>query len=182
MESRFPTNADLGDLRRLLVSSALPLTRNRADAEDLVQVAFTRALERSTALASDADWGLWLRTVVRRLGIDLIRRHRRWRFAQLEPASLEAPSLESSPQWASLTATEVRAALEHCDPLYGRVFELHYFENVSYADIARRLDIPAGTVATRLHRARARLRAVLEARSERIADGSSATEELSWSR
>jgi RNA polymerase sigma-70 factor (ECF subfamily) len=150
-------------LRAKLVASALCLTRNRADAEDLVQCAFIRAFERGSDLDPETNWQAWFRTVVRRLGIDLARQRRRRRAsANDELEELVAPSPEESPTWEWVSEELLATALKRCDTPYRDVLLLHYVEKVPYAVIAERLRLPMGTVATRLHRGRIRLREKLE--------------------
>jgi RNA polymerase sigma-70 factor (ECF subfamily) len=59
---------------------------------------------------------------------------------------------------------DLRDATDELGPVYREVYVLHTFEHRSYDDIARELGIPRVTVGTRLHRARKKLREVLEAR------------------
>ena len=63
------------------------------------------------------------------------------------------------------TAARIRAAMRHLPPDLGALVSLHYGEGLSVADLAAVMEVPAGTIKSRLHGARAQLRAILE-RSE----------------
>ncbi len=150
-------------LRTRLVTNALFVTRNKADAEDLVQCAFVRAIERREQLDANTNWQAWFRTVVRRLGIDLVRQRRRRHAGVVEePDGLIAPDPEPLPLWERVPEDLLRSALGLCDQPYRDVLVLHYVEQLPYAKIAERLQLPMGTVATRLHRGRSLLRQQLE--------------------
>jgi RNA polymerase sigma-70 factor (ECF subfamily) len=150
-------------MRRTLVRSACLLTRNSADAEDIVQSAFLRALERATPPEPTVDWRAWLGTVVRRMTIDLARRNQRWQhLGASDPNQIAAPAAELPPRWSNVTLAQVQVALGACDPRFRQVYELFYVQGLSQGQIATRLKIPLRTVASRLYRARAQIRRALE--------------------
>ena len=162
-ESGLASHNDLMALRAMLVDHALFVTRNRADAEDLVQRAFVRAFERRESLDPKTNWHAWFRTVVRRLGIDLARQRRRRQTSATEALDgLVAPNPEPAPAWDWVSAAHLTSALEQCHENYRDILALHYVENLPYTEIAERLQLPMGTVATRLHRGRSMLRKLLE--------------------
>jgi RNA polymerase sigma factor (sigma-70 family) len=166
--------AELASVRRLLVGSAFMHTRNSADAEDVVQSAFVRALEQAEVPGPDVDWRAWLTTVVRRLTIDLARRNRRWqrtRESELSLSQLRAPAVEPPPRWSQVTQAQVQRALERCDPRFRQVYELFYLQGMSQKEIARRLQIALPTVASRLHRAKGQIRRLIERSLEREGGG-----------
>ena len=151
--------SDLNELRAAVLRTALVLTHNRADAEDLVQTAFVRALDQDS-LNQETNWRAWLKTVVRHLAVDLARRNQRWRMTELldslEPHDL-SPELADQ-AWADITPEQLSAAVASIDANYQAVYRLHHLEGASYAQVAERLNIPVRTVGTRLHRARGRIR------------------------
>lgn len=155
--------ADLNELRAAVLRTALVLTHNRADAEDLVQIAFVRALDRAGSLDPDTNWPAWLKTVVRHLAVDLGRRNQRWRLSELLESTMPGPSTESSPEeaWTAITAEQLESAVGSIDAHYQTVYRLHHLEGASYAQMAEQLGIPVRTVGTRLHRARGRIRDTL---------------------
>jgi RNA polymerase sigma-70 factor (ECF subfamily) len=155
------TYADLTELRAAVLRTALVVTHNRADAEDLVQIAFVRALDRSGTLDSDTNWPAWLKTVIRNLAIDLARRNQRWRlseFLESTQADLGAEEPAAEEVWSAVTPEQLQAAVASIDAHYQAVYRLHHLEGASYAQMAEQLNIPVRTVGTRLHRARGRIR------------------------
>lgn len=155
--------SDLAELRAVVLRTALVLTHNRADAEDLVQIAFMRALDHASSLDAETNWRAWLKTVVRHLAVDLARRNQRWRATELLE-SLESAAPEPEPAdeaWATISPEQLQAAVDAIDPNYQAVYRLHHVEGASYAQMAEQLQIPIRTVGTRLHRARGRIRDVL---------------------
>jgi RNA polymerase sigma-70 factor (ECF subfamily) len=155
------TYADLSELRAVVLRTALVLTRNRADAEDLVQTAFIRALDRSESLDADTNWPAWMKTVIRNLAVDLARRNQRWRLTELvestQPGPASAESI-SDGAWSAVTPEQLSAAVDSIDAHYQTVYRMHHHEGASYAQMAEQLQIPVRTVGTRLHRARGRIR------------------------
>jgi RNA polymerase sigma-70 factor (ECF subfamily) len=147
-----------------LLSFALGLCRNQADAHDLVQDTVERGL-RCWALFREGDSpDRWMLTILRRLFVDGYRSRRRRRLVQLEErrdhAVAPAPPEEPSP-WETLSTEDVREALSHVGPAYRETFSLFALDNLAQTEIARRLSISQYTVATRVFRARDRLREIL---------------------
>jgi RNA polymerase sigma-70 factor (ECF subfamily) len=149
------------------MGTAFALTRNTADAEDLVQSAFERAVQHHQLLPANTNWRAWLRTVMRHLTIDLARHNQARRIH--EGYDLERlPALEHEPsaRWSEIGAEQLEHAIAACDRAFREVYELHCREGLSYAEIGKRMNLPIGTVATRVYRARARIRSQLEALPE----------------
>jgi RNA polymerase sigma-70 factor (ECF subfamily) len=150
----------------VLLRHATRLTRDSADASDLVQDTLERALRRAESFRSGSNLRAWLLTILTHLFIDRCRRcDRDSRLETVDEDQLAAPvSDEVVPPWADLTQDEVRDALEQLEPVFREPYELHALEHMSYQAVALRLRIPVATVGTRLSRARQRLRALLEAK------------------
>ncbi len=130
--------------------TALALARDAAAADDLEQQALLRALEHGEPVRSPRAW---LGTVLRRLTVDLRRAEGRRRAREEAAARSEAlASTAEAVARAEVLARATRAALELREP-YRTVVVLRFFEGLSPAEIARRLDVPAETVKTRLRRA-----------------------------
>jgi RNA polymerase sigma-70 factor, ECF subfamily len=72
-----------------------------------------------------------------------------------------SPVEEQDPPWAALTMSDVLERLPSVAAPMRTVYQLHVLEGLSYAEIARRLQVPPATVGTRLHRARARIKEAL---------------------
>jgi RNA polymerase sigma-70 factor (ECF subfamily) len=142
------------------------LCGNATDAQDLLQNTFLRAAGGIPAEVRNIRG--WLTTILHHLFIDQCRaRNRRPSHEPLNDQHEYVTQLEPDgpePQWTRITAVDLRDGADELDPVYREVYVLHTFEHRSYDDIARELGIPRVTVGTRLHRARKKLREVLEAR------------------
>jgi RNA polymerase sigma-70 factor (ECF subfamily) len=104
---------------------------------------------------------------------DLMRKHRPLVFTDLGDDSAQAVDaiIDDQPEpWENLAQAELETRLRHAiDQLPARfqtVILLRYFEDLSYEDIARTLDLPLNTVRTFLRRAKAQLRDALESESQ----------------
>jgi RNA polymerase sigma-70 factor (ECF subfamily) len=151
---------DVASLRPILIRIARRFG-DHSDAEDLVQEALARALERSASLLPNTDFRAWMRPVIRNLAIDEVRKRRR--FRPLEEALTAAmPGPARVPVWNELDASDVRRALAGCPHELRTTFELHYWEMLPLDTIADRLGVARATVGTRLFRARAYVRRELE--------------------
>jgi RNA polymerase sigma-70 factor (ECF subfamily) len=132
------------------------------DAEDVFQDAFARAFERLAELRDPSAVRFWLAQLTRRLAVDRLRR-----------SATETPS-DQLPEPAGMDeaigrldeALVVRQALvglsEDCREIIDRFFA----RDESYRSIGEALGIPAGTIASRISRCLAKLRAELEGRWE----------------
>ncbi|HKU37722.1 MAG TPA: sigma-70 family RNA polymerase sigma factor [Polyangiales bacterium] len=143
--------------RAQLIALARRIVGDPCEAEDVVQSAFVRACTRASACAGSTNWGAWLQTVVRRQAID--HRRRQSRIVLDAEVIVSAPARECTADRVKFA--ELGTALGECKRSFRGAFELWYFEEMSYAEIANALGIPLRTVATRLHRAKALIRAVL---------------------
>jgi RNA polymerase sigma-70 factor (ECF subfamily) len=136
------------------------LTRDRADADDLVQSTLERALSRWESRRDAAALKPWLFSILHRCFLSSRKRSRRYASVldRLHAAPLEEhPSAER--EVAAQTALEALAGLSQEQRsllLWVSV------EGLSYQEVARILDVPLGTVMSRLSRARQALRRSLE--------------------
>ena len=151
--------AEIARVQPALRFIAAQMTGNRADAEDLVQLALVKACEHRLQLRPDSNLKAWLRQVMRH---QLIDDHRRQNArARLAPADLSPAGAEQPPPWQELSPDDVREALRACPSDARCTFELYHFGRLTLAELASILQMPRATVATRLHRTRGRLRALL---------------------
>lgn len=154
----------------LLYRAALRLCRNAADAEDLVQETCVRALRAGERFDLQAA-GIrpWLLRILRNLFLTRLQQSGR-RGTPSGQDSLEflpqRPATNQSGPWSSEIAQqldgELARAVQALPEEYRSVLTLWALEDFSYAEIAEALEIPMGTVMSRLHRARARLAQQLE--------------------
>lgn len=149
---------------------ALHLTRDPQEAEDLVQETFLRALRsESTFELRDSGIRPWLFKILHNAFYSRLQRQKREpTLADDMQHELAADELEhASPAWdlASLDWEAVderlKQAIDELDPRYRDVLLLWAVEGLKYREIAEVLDIPMGTVMSRLYRARAVLSAQL---------------------
>src|SRR5580765_5923183 len=140
------------------------LTRNDAEAEDVVQDACVRAIRFAASLRGD-DARSWLFAIVRNSWYSRASGSQRG-IATLDAAGDE-PADEALDREEQLlqqqTVSSVRAAVESLPADFREVIVLRELEGLSYKEIAAVVDVPLGTVMSRLARARERLLAVLEA-------------------
>lgn len=154
-----------------LCGYALVLTRNRAHAEDLVQETYVRALEAMNRLRKDSNIKGWLFTILRNLWLNELRRHRSApSVVELDFDSVAAEDMGRSARdsqqilMSKEDADSIRSAIDQLPLGFREVILLREFEELSYHEIAEILGCPAGTVMSRLGRARARLRVLLASR------------------
>jgi RNA polymerase sigma-70 factor (ECF subfamily) len=142
------------------------LTRNDAEAEDVVQDACVRAMRFFSSLRDD-DARAWFFTIVRNTWHS--RRARRtsvMEAAQVNRTPEEQPDAALDPEARLLqqhTVTRVRAALDELPVDFREAIVLREIEGLSYKEIAAVVQVPIGTVMSRLARARERLLAVMTA-------------------
>lgn len=135
-------------------------------AEEVVQDAFVRVWRGQESYQSSGQFRGWLLTITRRLAIDAWRRQRR--EGALSAWAADLSSFRSDAQnpeqliVAKDTAHQVRDALCSLPQEQRLVLEAVYFKGLSQPEVARELEIPLGTVKSRLRLAVARLKAVLE--------------------
>jgi RNA polymerase sigma-70 factor, ECF subfamily len=153
-----------------LYGYAMVLTRNRAEAEDLVQETYLRAIGGTAALRPKSNVKSWMFTILRNLWLNQLR-HRRTgpKFIELDAdEGLLNCAVEPSPDaqahyFSKLDRNHVRAAIQQLPAEFREIILLREYKDLSYHEIAKLLGCPAGTVMSRLARARARLRALLSA-------------------
>jgi RNA polymerase sigma-70 factor (ECF subfamily) len=145
----------------------LVLLGNRQDAEDVTQEAFTKAYLRLDAFQGKSSFFTWLHRIAFNLAIDLRRRgarERRIGKVDIENAEHLLRSDDPDPTKKSEQAEmqqRVYQALTMIDPERREVVTLRDLQGMDYAEIAEVLEIPIGTVRSRLHRARLELRDLL---------------------
>jgi len=146
------------------------LTRNDAEAEDVVQDACVRAMRFFSSLRDD-DARAWLFTIVRNTWYS--------RVSRLAKMTAGAPLTDGQDQWPDNaldpeerllqqhTVALVREALEQLPVDFREVIVLREIEGLSYKEIAAVAGVPIGTVMSRLARARERLQTILKLHTPR---------------
>jgi RNA polymerase sigma-70 factor (ECF subfamily) len=143
-----------------LYRAALRLTRQPSDAEDLVQDTYLRAFRFRRQFEPGTNLKAWLYTIL----------HNTWRNSRRQagrsPIDVDSEAVEraapptheqQTPETALLRATldaDLQAALDELPPVFREAVWLRDVDEFSYAEIARMLEIPIGTVMSRISRGR----------------------------
>jgi RNA polymerase sigma-70 factor, ECF subfamily len=142
---------------------ALSLARNPDDAGDLTQESYCRLLTNGGQLRDRTRVKAWLFTTLYRLFLGRKRHEKRFPHAEISAA---APDLAAiTPDLvARLDSETVMAALDEIEEHHRTPLVLFYLQSLSYREIAELLDVPVGTVMSRLSRAKVMLRSIVTAR------------------
>ncbi|MEO6653615.1 MAG: sigma-70 family RNA polymerase sigma factor [Ilumatobacteraceae bacterium] len=163
-----------------LYSAALRMTRNRADAEDLVQDAYLRAYRSFHTFQEGTNLRAWLYRILTNAYINKYRAKQRrpqeselgeiedlYLYRRLGSMETAAASMSAEEQFLDLfTDDEVKHALEDLPDNFRLPVLLADVEGFAYKEIAKMLDIPIGTVMSRLHRGRKAMQRALYAYAE----------------
>jgi RNA polymerase sigma-70 factor (ECF subfamily) len=139
------------------------LMANPADAEDVVQEAYVRALAGADRFRG-GDQRAWLLSIVRNGCYSSHRRQRVRQATDFDETLHGADTATPSPEQRTIdrdTSRRVRLAVERLAPDFREVIVLREFEGLSYKEIADVVAAPVGTVMSRLSRARRQLQAAL---------------------
>ncbi|MEM6619265.1 MAG: sigma-70 family RNA polymerase sigma factor [Pseudomonadota bacterium] len=136
---------------------ALRLTRDRTEAEDLVQDTVAHVLARGVSLAEVDSPRAYLAAVLRNRWRDGLRR----RSVTFTPLGDWDPADPAGAGFEELARSQTWAAVDRLPVRYRAALRLRVEMGLSYAEMARVLDIPVGTAMSRVARAREKLRAIL---------------------
>jgi RNA polymerase sigma-70 factor, ECF subfamily len=140
----------------MLYRFALSLARNEADACDLTQQTFSTWAAKGHLLRDETKVKSWLFTTLYREFISIRRRELRWPTEELSEVENELPV--ALPEAVDrLEADQVMAALQSIDETFRAPLVLFYLQENSYEEIAEILEIPIGTVMSRLSRGKQKL-------------------------
>ena len=152
---------------------AYRLAGNSADAEDLTQETFGKAITRLGQLREPERAKPWLFRILRNLYLHRIRDDHRRNLIPLDAiGELAEAGEEEAPE---IDPASLQEALDGLDETFRTPLILFYFEDFSYRDIAEQMDLPIGTVMSRLARGKGYLKTKLSrgidpAASDRRAD------------
>ncbi len=143
-----------------LYQFAFSLTHREADACDLTQQTFYVWATKGHQLRDPAKVKTWLFTTLHRQFLESRRRLTRFPHHELDSMDCELPVI--TPRLASqLDSAQVLQALARVDEVYQAPVALFYLEDCSYKDIAEILDVPMGTVKSRISRGIGQLQTLL---------------------
>jgi RNA polymerase sigma-70 factor (ECF subfamily) len=166
MNSIDPFEAIVSEHYEPLYRFAMSLTRSESDAQDLTQQTFYTWATKGHQLRDVSKVKTWLYTTLHRAFLKARRREIRFTHHELEEVSNELPAF--SPEIANhLDSSKVLSALAKIDEIYQAAVALFYLEDYPYKDIAVILDVPVGTIKSRIARGIGQLREIL------LSDGSS---------
>ncbi|WPJ94236.1 RNA polymerase sigma factor [Coraliomargarita algicola] len=137
------------------------LAKNEHEAGDLAQQTFFIFAEKGDSLRDKSKVKSWLFTTLYR---EFLRRRRKdSRMDHYEPEMLEVVGGTEEPHIRrSLDANLAVQALEEVDEVYRQPLALFYMKDLSYKEIAETLDVPIGTIMSRLSRGKAQLRDIFK--------------------
>lgn len=155
--------------RRALYAQAQRLTGNTNDAEDLVQETLIRAYTRRDQLSGGETAGAWLYTMQRNLFINLYRKRQKAPICteltevRVERTDTRKPTTESPEATVTrqMEYQALRQALTSLPSRYRRILHLAEVEQLSYQEIAEQMQMPIGTIRSRISRGRQRLQRTL---------------------
>jgi RNA polymerase sigma-70 factor (ECF subfamily) len=177
---------DFSDYLDGLYSYAVMLSRNRTEAEDLVQETCVRALRAMQRSRPDSNVKSWLFTILRNVWFNKLRQWRRApEIVELEPdgtgGQIGVADTAKDPHAtyvSNIEREQVRNAIQQLSIEHREIIILREYEELSYQEIATVLECPLGTVMSRLASARSKLRDLLSpisvARRDRQGESQSA--------
>jgi len=140
---------------------ALRLTRNGADADDLLQSTILRALEKQHLFETDSNLFSWTSKIMFNLFVSSYRRKMKFESQYDPQALLDSQSVEAS-QETICDLKQVRSTMAKLSPDHREILMLVCVREMRYEDVATMLGIPVGTVRSRLSRARDSLQSLLD--------------------
>ncbi|WP_285734062.1 sigma-70 family RNA polymerase sigma factor [Nocardiopsis sp. ATB16-24] len=156
-----------------LYPTALRMTRNPADAEDLVQETFTKAFANFHQFRTGTNLRAWLYRILTNTFINSYRKKQReprqettdeikdWQLAAAETHTSSGMRSAENEVLDRLPDSDIKQALARLPEEFQEVIYLVDIEGYAYKEVAERMGTPLGTVMSRLHRARRQLREML---------------------
>jgi RNA polymerase sigma-70 factor (ECF subfamily) len=157
----------------------LRMTHSPVDADDLTMEAFGKAFCQLSSYTPQNTFATWLFSIASNHGIDFIRRQH-MRLVSLNSMSVSdddeafeypIPSEDPNPEEELISRQRdklVRELVDRLAPRYRRIVNMRYFEELSYEEISRKLNIPLGTVKIQLRRARLLLAEIIKSQKQSL--------------
>lgn len=148
--------AEMGNLRKF----ALRLTRNNSDADDLVQATLCRALEKKELFQDNTNLFSWASKIMFNLFASQYR-HKRKFETQYDPEPALMDMSVPASQETSVDLSIVRESMKQLSAEHREILVMVCIRGLRYEEVSEALQIPVGTVRSRLSRARGQLQALL---------------------
>lgn len=140
-----------------MFGSAIRITGNQMEAQDIVQDSFLEAFTKIETLNSDARFGGWLKRIVINKSINQVKKAK----PTLEQIRDDQTVIDDAPDDIEYTIEDVQKALNQLADGYRMVFSLYAFEGLSHAQIAEDLGINESTSKSQYNRAKKRIKEII---------------------
>jgi RNA polymerase sigma-70 factor (ECF subfamily) len=151
--------------RRRVFGLAFSILRDRAAAEDLAQEVFVKLWQALPRYDGRAKLSTWIYAITRNASVSALRARRRTLSLSDHPVREEAEGIAAAPAPAT-EDRELRRVIEALPEKQRQAVTLYYLDERPVEEVAEMMGLPANTVKTHLHRARAGLAAALGATAE----------------
>ena len=147
-----------------LLTFCYRMLRNWEDAGDVFQEAFRYLHVHAATYQPTAKFTTYLFHIARNMCIDVLRRRKRWNLQQLDTEIdvPDDPAAAAAPLEQGEMEEKIKRAMEELSEPYREVVHLRVVEDLAYDEIAEVLEVPVGTVKSRLHAGLALLRQILK--------------------
>ncbi len=151
--------------KNFLFRTAFAIVRDHGEAEDVVQESFVKAFLSLLTLKDERAFPSWITTITSRIALDTVRRRR----TNVDAFGVPIPNPELVPAHPSTPdlRLDISEAMSRLSPEHRAVVILREVQGFDYKEIADFLEVPIGTVRSRLHIARMQLRNLLHTNGER---------------
>ena len=159
--------------QKAVIASAITITKNQFMAEDAAQDAFVTAWMKLNTLQEPKKYGSWVCRIAKNCALNMISRYRSFLpLDVVDNLNIMGNGIENPAELCALSEerNEVNKSIEMLPEKVRQIIHLHYYENLSIAEIADRMRISEGTVKRQLHDGRKRIRKELCAMNEKYND------------
>jgi len=145
---------------------AIQIVGNVDDAKDVVQQSYAKVMQQKSTPSCNNELLPWFKRIVRNTAIDVVRSKAKWQKKDQQLKHHHELTKNEKPLCANIEVSERKELLNlylmKLNPEQRELIVLRDYHDFSYENIAKILDIPKGTVMSRLHRARMALRAQIK--------------------
>lgn len=146
---------------------ALKLTQNMSDAEDLLQATLLRAIEKKHLFKKDSNLFSWTSRIMYNLFVSAYRRKVKFE-SQHDPENYIQKQKVEPKQDLEMEIQDLDTAINKLSDTHREILMMVCVKEMQYAEVAEKLDIPVGTVRSRLSRARASLQEIMDDNYDRL--------------